>query len=158
VIGRQDDVVKNGATGERVRFLRTAAETGGELLVLEDHWTRPGHVVPRHIHPGMEERWTVIHGTVAYTVDDVETIAGPGDTVIAPAGVPHSARDAGGGEVLVRIEMRPPLRWEDFVRQLFALANERLEDDVAARSILELFGEFQPEIELALEDTADGNV
>ena len=48
--------------------------------------------------------------------------------------------------------MRPPLRWEDFVRQLFALANERLDDDVAARSILELFGEFQPEIELALED------
>jgi quercetin dioxygenase-like cupin family protein len=152
VIGRPDDIVKNGATGERVRFLLTAAETGGELLVMEDHWTRPGHVVPRHIHPGMEERWTVIHGTVAYTVDGDETMAGPGDTVIAPAGVPHSARDAGCGEILVRIEMRPPLRWEDFVRQLFALANERLEDDVAARSILELFGEFQPEIELALED------
>jgi quercetin dioxygenase-like cupin family protein len=152
VIGRPDDIVKNGATGERVRFLLTAAETGGELLVMEDHWTRPGHVVPRHIHPGIEERWTVIHGTVAYTVDGVETIAGPGDTVTAPAGVPHSARDAGAGEVLVKIEMRPPLRWEDFVRQLFALANERLEDEVAARSILELFGEFGPEIELAPED------
>ena len=149
MIGREDDVVKNGATGERVRFILTAEETGGELLVMEDHWTRPGHVVPRHIHPGIEERWTVIQGTVAYTVDGVETIAGPGDSVIAPAGTPHSARDAGNGEVIVRIEMRPPLRWEDFVRQLFALANENLEDDVAARSILELFGEFQPEIELA---------
>ena len=94
----------------------------------------------------------MIQGTVAYNVDGVETIAGPGDTVVAPAGIPHSARDAGNGEVLVRIEMRPPLRWEDFVRQLFALANETLEDDVAARSILELFGEFQPEIELAPED------
>ena len=64
VIGRDDDIVKNGATGERVRFIRTADETGGELLVMEDHWTRPGHVVPRHIHPGIEERWTVIEGTV----------------------------------------------------------------------------------------------
>jgi quercetin dioxygenase-like cupin family protein len=146
------DIIKNGATGERVRFIRTARETGGELLVMEDHWSRPGHVVPRHIHPGMEERWTVLHGTVAYTVGGVETIAGPGDSVVAPPGVPHSARDAGNGEVLVRIEMRPPLRWEDFVRQLFALAGENLDDEVAARSFTELFGEFQPEIELAPED------
>jgi quercetin dioxygenase-like cupin family protein len=150
-----DDIVRNGATGERVRFVRTAAETGGELLVMEDHWSRPGHVVPRHVHPGIEERWTVIHGTVAYNVDGVETVAGPGDSVVAPAGVPHSARDVGNGEVLVRIEMRPPLRWEEFVRQLFALAGEDLEDDVGARSVVELFSEFQPEIELAPEDPPD---
>lgn len=151
----RDDTVVNPATGERVRFVLTAVETGGELLVMEDHWTRPGHVVPRHIHPGIEERWTVIEGTVAYTVGGEETIAGPGDSVVAPAGTPHAARDAGGGEVLVRIEMRPPLRWEDFVRQLFALAGENFEDDVAARSIFELFGEFQPEIELAPEEVPD---
>ena len=155
MIGRDDDIVKNGATGERVRFILTAEETGGELLVMEDHWTRPGHVVPRHIHPGIEERWTVIEGTVEYTVGEEVTIAGPGDSVVAPAGTPHSARDAGGGEVIVRIEMRPPLRWEDFVRQLFALANENLEDDVGARSVFELFGEFQPEIALAPDDTPD---
>ena len=152
MIGRESDTVENKATGEQVRFVLAAEETGGELLVMEDRWTRPGHVVPRHLHPGIEERWTVIEGTVAYTVGGVETIAGPGDTVVAPAGVPHSARDAGQDEVLVRIEMRPPLRWEDFVRQLFALAGENLEDDVAARSFVELFGEFQPEIELAPEE------
>ena len=151
------DIVENAATGERVRFMLTAGDTGGELLVMEDHWTRPGHVVPRHCHPGIEERWTVIEGRVAYSVDGVETIAGPGDEVIAPAGVPHSARDAGNGEVVVRIVMRPALRWEDFVRQLFAIAGEELEDDVAARSLLELFGEFQPEIELAPEDPPDQN-
>ncbi len=154
----QDGIVRNGVTGERVRFIRTAAETGGELLVMEDHWTRPGHVVPRHIHPGIEERWTVIEGTVAYTVDGIETIVGPGDSVTAPPGIPHSARDAGNGEVIVRIEMRPPLRWEDFVRQLFALAGEDLEDDVAARSVFELLGEFQPEIELAPDDMEDQDV
>ena len=144
-------MLRNGATGQRVRFIRTAAETGGQLLVMEDRWTRPGHVVPRHIHPGIEERWKVIEGTVAYDVDGVETIAGPGDEVCAPAGVPHSAREVGGGEVLVRIEMRPALRWEDFVRQLFALAGEDLDHDVAARSIEELFGEFAPEIEMVTE-------
>ena len=34
----------------------------------------------------------MIQGTVAYTVDGEETIAGPGDTVVAPAG--HSALGA----------------------------------------------------------------
>ncbi len=145
----RDDTVVNRTTGERVRFVRTATDTGGELLVMEDHWTRPGHVVPRHIHPGIEERWTVIEGTVAYTVGGVETIAGPGDSVIAPAGTPHSARDAGNSEVIVRIEMRPALRWEEFVRQLFALAGESFDDEEGARSLVELFGEFAPEIKLA---------
>ncbi|MDQ3729938.1 MAG: cupin domain-containing protein [Actinomycetota bacterium] len=148
----REQIIENAATGERVRFVRTAEETGGELLVMEDRWTRPGHVVPRHIHPGIEERWTVIEGRVAYTVDGTETIAGPGDSVVAPAGSPHSARNAGNGEVLVRIEMRPPLRWEDFVHQLFALAGENLDDEVAARSLSELFSEFAPEIELAPND------
>jgi len=148
------DTVVNLTTGERVRFVKTAAETGGELLVMEDHWTRPGHIVPRHIHPGIEERWTVIEGMIAYETDGVETIAVPGDSVVAPAGMPHSARDAGGGQVLVRIEMRPPLRWENFVRQLFALAGESLDDEAAARSITELFSAFAPEIELAPGEAA----
>ena len=148
----RDRIVRNETTGEEVRFVLTADETGGELLVMEDRWTRPGHAVPRHCHPGIEERWTVIEGTVAYTVDGEETVAGPGESVTAPPGTHHSARDAGGSEVLVRIEMRPPLRWENFVRQLFALASEDLPDDAAARSLQELFDEFGPEIALSPED------
>ncbi len=97
----------------------------------------------------------MIEGTVVYEVDGAETIAGPGDSVLAPAGVPHSARDAGKGEVLVRIEMRPPLRWEDFIRQLFALAGESLDDEAATRSLQELFSEFAPEIALAPEAPAE---
>lgn len=143
-----DRITKNELTGEEVRFVRTAEETGGELLVMEDHWTVPGHEVPRHLHPGMEERWMVIEGTIGYSVGDDEIVANPGDTVIAPAGVPHSAKDLGGGPVLVRIEMRPPLRWEEFVRQLFALASEPMDDDISARSFHELFTEFAPEIRL----------
>ena len=48
----------------------------------------------------------------------------------------------------MRIEMRPPLRWEDFVRQLFALASEGLEGRTAQRSVDELLTEFAPEIVL----------
>lgn len=151
---RDDRAVYNEITGEHVRFQLTANDTGGEILVLEDHWTRPGHVVPRHIHPNMEERWTVIQGKVAYTVGDEEILAGPGDSVIAPAGTPHWARAMSNEDVIVRVVMRPACRWEEFVRQLFALAGEDLDGDIAARSIQELLTEFAPEIELAPEETA----
>ena len=96
----------------------------------------------------------VIEGAVAYTVDGEETVAGPGETVIAPPGTTHTARNAGDTEVLVRIEMRPACRWEDFVRQLFALASEQLSDEVGASAFQELFEEFAPEIELVPDDTA----
>ena len=52
--------IDNAATGETVRFVRTAEETGGELLVLEAVWTDPAHVTPAHVHPTMEERWLML--------------------------------------------------------------------------------------------------
>lgn len=144
--------IENGLTGERVRFVLTAEETGGELLVMENHWSRPDHRLPPHRHPQMEERWTVIEGQVAYVIGGEEHLVGPGESVIAPAGVTHWSRNAGDGPVLVRVEMRPACRWEEFLRQLFALASEGFEGETAQRSATELFTEFTPEVELIPED------
>jgi quercetin dioxygenase-like cupin family protein len=143
--------VHNAVTGETVRFIRTAEETGGELLVLEAHWPSPDHVTPAHVHPAMEERWQVLEGTVGFRIDATETIAGTGDIVTAAAGALHSNWNAGDGPVSMRIEIRPALRWEEFIRQLFALAGEGLEGESARRSVAEILGEFAPEIELASE-------
>jgi quercetin dioxygenase-like cupin family protein len=141
--------VENALTGETVRFIRTGDETGGELLVMEAHWSSPKHETPAHVHPAMEERWHVLEGRVGFRIGDEEVTAGPGEQVSAPPGVLHTNWNVGGGPALMRIEMRPPLRWEEFVRQLFALASEGLEGAVAQRSVTELLSEFAPEIELA---------
>ena len=140
--------IHNAATGETVRFARTAEETGGELLVMEAHWTEPGHVTPAHVHPTMEERWQVLEGEVGFRIGTDELTAGPGDTVIAEPGVLHTNWNQGGVPAVMRIEMRPALRWEEFVRQLFALASESLEGQQAERSVAELMTEFAAEIEL----------
>ena len=132
-----------------MRFTRTAEETGGALLVMEAHWSRAEHVTPAHIHPRMEERWQVVEGRVGFRVGDEELAAGPGESVTAPAGASHMNWNAGDGPALMRIEMRPALRWEEFVRQLFALASEGLEGQEAQRSVTELLTEFGDEIELA---------
>src|SRR5215211_82349 len=102
--------IVNPVTGERIVFRRTAADTNGELLELDDFWVRPDHQVPEHVHPEMEERWEVIEGAARFRLGGVEISAEPGDIVVAPPGTAHSTANAGRGETHVRIQMRPALR------------------------------------------------
>ena len=108
--------IENPATGERIVFV---AESEG-LLVMESEWTRPGERAVEHVHPGMEERWQVLEGEAAFRVGGEELRAGPGETVTAPAGVAHVAWNPTDRPVRLRIEMRPALRWREFVERLFA--------------------------------------
>jgi mannose-6-phosphate isomerase-like protein (cupin superfamily) len=112
--------VVNAATGERVTFVRTAADTGGELLELELVWPRPGQRAPAHVHPEMEERYEVLEGTAAFRIRDEERTAGPGEVVTVPPGTTHLAWNPTEVEVRLKVEFRPALRWEEFVVRLFA--------------------------------------
>src|SRR3954467_14486508 len=122
-MARAGQTVVNAATGERVTFVKTAADTGGELLVLELEWPRPGERAPEHVHPEAEERYEVIEGTGAFRVGGHERTAGPGEVVTVPPGTPHLAWNPTQEEVRLRVQFRPALRWEEFVVRLFA-ANE----------------------------------
>ncbi|HEX8054220.1 MAG TPA: cupin domain-containing protein [Thermoleophilaceae bacterium] len=130
------DTLENPATGERITFLRTAADTGGDLLEMEDVWVRPDHATAPHLHPRMEETWEVVSGRAGFRIGDDELEAGPGERVVAPRGVVHSAWNLSGGETRLRITMRPALRWEQFVERLFTAPGP------------ELLREFADEIQL----------
>jgi mannose-6-phosphate isomerase-like protein (cupin superfamily) len=127
-------VVENQRTGETVEFI---VETD-ELLRMDVTWTKPGVRALRHAHPGMEERWEVLEGRAAFEVDGVTVEAEAGSWVVAPPGRPHLAWNPTDQPVRLQIEMRPALRWAEFVRRLFAG-----EDPVA------LLDEFSDEIVLA---------
>ena len=49
-----------------------------------------------------------------------EVQAGPGDVVVVPPGTRHLAWNPTDGEVELRIEMRPALRWAEFTERFFA--------------------------------------
>jgi mannose-6-phosphate isomerase-like protein (cupin superfamily) len=123
--GARDEVV-NPATDERIAFLRTAAETDGELLEMENIWTRPDHRTAPHVHPRMEETWEVLAGRAGFRIGDDELVAGPGDVVVAAPGVVHNAWNLSGGETRLRITMRPALRWQEFVMRLFTAPGPEL--------------------------------
>jgi quercetin dioxygenase-like cupin family protein len=111
-----DGVLVNNRTGERVTIV---SETP-ELLVMDVVWPRPGLRAAEHVHPEMEERYEVIAGTAAFRIGGEERAAGPGETVVVAPGTPHLAWNPTDDEVRLRIEMRPALRWSQFVARLFA--------------------------------------
>jgi mannose-6-phosphate isomerase-like protein (cupin superfamily) len=125
------DVVVNPRSGETVRFSSMSAE----MLEMEVTWPRPGGRAPAHVHPVMEERYEVVSGTAAFRIGEEERSAGPGEVVVVPPGTVHLAWNPTEGEVRLRIQMRPALRWAEFVERAFAG-----EDPVA------LLREFREEI------------
>jgi len=134
-MAHEGQTVENAATGERITFVSIT----DDLLVMDDVWPRPGHRAIEHVHPEMEERWTVIDGRAAFRIGAEELELNAGEWVIAPPGVPHLAWNPTDAPVRLRIEMRPALRWAEFTERLFR-------GDPPA----ELLREFSREIALAV--------
>ena len=109
-------MIENPRTGERIVFaVRTA-----DVLVMESTWTRPGKRAAAHVHPEMEERYEILEGRAAFRIADEESEANPGEVVVVPPNTPHLAWNPTDAIVKLRITMRPPLRWAEFVERLFA--------------------------------------
>jgi quercetin dioxygenase-like cupin family protein len=150
-VAHAGDELVNPVTGERIVFRKTAAETGGTLLEMDDYWTQSGHRAPEHVHPEMQESWKVIAGTACFRIDGVERTTGPGEVIVAEPGVPHQAWNPTSEPVHLRIQMRPALDWETFIERLFALGSAG--DDGKRRAadptlMLDLLREFPREIAL----------
>ena len=109
-------MIENPRTGERVEFVRDDAT----VLEMELAWPRPGMRAAEHVHPEMEERYEVVAGRAAFRIGGVEREAGPGEVIVVPPGTAHLAWNPTDDEVRLRVEMRPPLRWREFVERLFA--------------------------------------
>jgi len=123
-MSKAGDVLQNPVTGERAVVRIGTEETGGELLVV-DLYIRPGgEVMGKHMHPTIEERFTVLRGQVEFRRSGQVVTAKPGVTLLAPAGIPHDWWNAGPEEALVRVEVRPAARFEAFVKNAFGLAQD----------------------------------
>lgn len=106
---------ENRATGEVVEVLSESPD----LLVMQVTWPRPGHRAMAHVHPGMQERWQVVEGQAAFEINGTTTVLDEGGCVVAEAGQRHLAWNPTEQPVVLRIEMRPALRWTEFVGRLF---------------------------------------
>lgn len=132
------DVFENPVTGERAVVRIGTEQTDGELLVA-DLYIRPGGaVMGEHVHPAIEERFTVLRGQVGFRLSGRTSTAEPGMTLVAPAGMPHDWWNAGAEEALVRVEVRPGARFAAFIANAFGLAQDGRVDRRGMPKLLQL--------------------
>jgi len=125
-MARSGDVIEYPFTGERITFLETAEDTGGEYLRMELRVAGGGFVPGGlHLHPHQTERFQVLEGTLSLTVGDQESAPGPGQEATVPAGTLHAWRNPSGVEETVAIvEFRPALNAEEVFESAFGLAQD----------------------------------
>ena len=123
-MSKAGDRYENPVTGE-YGYTRVGTEdTGGKLLV-SDLRVRPnGAVLGAHLHPTIDERFTVASGKIGYMLDGKRGVLEAGQSADLPKGIPHDWWNAGDEEAWVIVEIRPAARFEQMVITLFGLAAE----------------------------------
>jgi quercetin dioxygenase-like cupin family protein len=117
--------IESPQTGERLIFRSTADSSNGKLFRAE-LIVKPGsYVVRSHIHPSQEESFVVLAGKYAYQIGDRRGVAGPGETLVCPIGIPHSQWNAGDTTLRIYYEHRPALTSaEIFFETQFGLSRD----------------------------------
>ena len=116
------DTLVNPVTGETITFLRTSAQTGGELVEIEVTVQPGGGVAAAHVHPFQSERFEVLEGTLEFRRGRRKLTATAGEVVTVEAGTVHSFRNVGDTPASFVCEVRPALGFERFITTMFALA------------------------------------
>ena len=123
-MGYRGQVLDNPVTGERFVFHTTSDDTAGELLEF-DLVVRPdGRVPGGHVHPGQQESFEVLDGTVKFRTGLRTVVAQPGDQVVVEPGTYHRFANAAGTAAVVRCRVEPALRMEELFETVAALAAE----------------------------------
>jgi mannose-6-phosphate isomerase-like protein (cupin superfamily) len=122
---RAGDTIENPITGERVTFLKTAADTDGEVVVIDTTVAPEGFVAAEHIHPYQSERFEILSGEAEFKLGKEIVVARPGDVVMVEPGTPHRFRNLSDREeIRFRTEVRPALSFETFLETMYGLASD----------------------------------
>ena len=139
------DVLENPATGDRLVFLRTGTETGGEELEYELEFVPRGFAIRDHLHPRQAERHEVLEGSLGIIVAGRERRLGPGDVEDVSVGTRHRIFATQEEPLRARFALRPALESEVLLETLFGLARDGKVDSKGNPSQLQLaviFSEF----------------
>jgi quercetin dioxygenase-like cupin family protein len=140
------------AIGMLWEITRSTEDAGGEAFE-STHWydaREPGPNV--HMHPNSDDTFAVIDGTLEVYIDGEWRSVRAGETATAPAGMPHTFRNASDQTVKVKVTMQPAGRSEAFFRDMHRLIHEgkikRLppKDPRSAIYAAMLIGEYPDEI------------
>jgi quercetin dioxygenase-like cupin family protein len=136
---RTGDAIENPVTGQRLTFLETGADSGGESFRAEGAFPPGGLAGVEHIHPHLDEYFEVLAGQAAFSVEGVKRVLGAGQTIEVPAGTRHTFGNAGDDEMRVVFEFRPaPESTQRFYELYFGFAQEGRVNSKALPDLLDI--------------------
>jgi mannose-6-phosphate isomerase-like protein (cupin superfamily) len=123
-VARSGDVLENPVTGDRLVFLQTSAETGGELLEYEITFVPGGFAARDHLHPTQEERHEVLEGSLGIVVGGRERRLEVSDVEVVPPATAHRIFATQEEPIRARFSLRPARAGEVLLETLFGLARD----------------------------------
>ena len=116
-------MIHNPVTGEQLRFVKTARDTGGEAVVVEVDVEPHGFVAAAHVHPHQDRdasRSSTARSASGRQARAIE--ARPGDVVVVEPGTAHKFWNVGDERAVFVTEVRPALQFEQLIETMFSLA------------------------------------
>ena len=152
-MAQSGEEIENPVAGMTLKFVTTAADSGGELLEMEASY-RPSSSPPiPHYHPGQDEHFEILEGQMKAQIgDEPVRKLNQGDSLDVEAGVVHSMWNDGPGPARTLWQTRPALRTEEFFEQtaaVFREAHEQGTEPDGAR-LLEIVETFSDEFRVAV--------
>ncbi len=123
-MARAGDVIEHPVTSERITFLKTAEDTGGEHVRMKLAVGPHGFVSAPHIHPLQEERFEIHQGIFTFMLDGKERQVRAGEGATVPPGTPHAWWNPSDEPGLAIVEFRPALNSEEVFESVFGLAQD----------------------------------
>jgi hypothetical protein len=69
VMSKAGDTIENPVTKERIVVRVGTEDSGGELLAVDGYVQPGGAVAGEHVHPAIEETFTVVSGRVGFRIE-----------------------------------------------------------------------------------------
>jgi len=104
------------AVGDVYRILATGEQTGG-AYVLSEARVLPGGGPPPHIHHREDESFFVLEGEITFMVAGKKAVAGVGDFIQGPRGIPHAFKNESNAVARMLILVTPP-GFEKFIAEI----------------------------------------
>ena len=130
--------IRNPKTGQEIRFIHTARDTGGELLEMESVYNAHSKEPAAHYHPHQVEDFTVVSGQLTVRIDGRVKILNSGDVLHIPRNKVHSMWNASDEKTIVNWKVRPAMDTEYLLETVNGLAAEGKTNNEGMPGILQV--------------------
>jgi quercetin dioxygenase-like cupin family protein len=131
-------IVYNKKSGQQIRFIQPAKDTGGALLEMESVF-QPGSKEPiPHYHPMQKEDFLVLEGTITVRLNGQLHVLTQGDQLRIGAKEVHAMWNHSKEKAVVNWKVTPAMETEYFLETGVGIANKKKTNDEGMPGILQV--------------------